>query len=186
MKNSINKVILGSSTLLAVGAVAHHAQAASTGVPINAEVAAPISITQTQALNFGVLTDTGAGGTVTVGTGGTITGSTGASSGAGGTVAAGGFEITATTGRVINVTTPASVTIADGGNTMTVNSFSLLAPAAAGGASNTGNATTGAAIAANLTAANVTGFRLGGTIVVGAGQAAGTYSGTVTVTALYN
>lgn len=191
MDKSLNKVLLGSTTLLAIGAVGHQAQAASTNVPINAEIVAAISITQTQGMNFGALTDTGAGGTATLGTGGTITGTTGGTSSAGGTIQAGLFTVKAATGRNIDITTPASVTLKGTGggatvaDTMPVNSFSLLAPAGGGGASNTGTAATGAAIVASLTAATVTGFAIGGTITVGAAETAGTYAGTVAVTAVY-
>lgn len=186
MDKSLNKVLLGSTTLLAIGAAGHQAQAATTSIAIDAEIVAAISITQTQGMNFGALTDTGAGGTAVLGTGGTITGTTGGTSSAGGTIQAGLFTIKGATARNIDVTTPASVNLTDGGGaTMAVNSFSLLAPAGGGGASNTGTAATGAAIVASLTAATVTGFAIGGTLVVGAAQAAGTYTGSVTVTALY-
>jgi len=150
-----------------------------------------ISITQTAGMNFGILTDTGAGGSATLDTAGTISATSGATSAAGGTVQSGAFTIKASTGRNIDVTTPAQVTLTGTGggatalDTMAVNSFSLLAPAGGGGASNTGTAATGAAIVANLTAATVTGFTIGGTITVGAAQTTGTYSGSVTVTALY-
>lgn len=193
MDKSLNKVLLGSTTLLAMGAAGYQAQAqaATTGVPINAEIVAAISITQTGAMNFGALTDTGAGGTATLGTGGSITGTTGGTSSAGGTIQAGNFTVKASTGRNIDITTPAQVTLVGTGggatvaDTMPVNSFSLLAPAGGGGASNTGTAATGAAIVASLTAATVTGFAIGGTITVGAGETGGTYSGSVVVTALY-
>lgn len=187
MDKSLNKVLLGSSTLLALGATGANAQAATTGVPINAEIVAAISITQTQAMNFGALTDTGAGGTATLGTGGTITGTTGATTSAGGTIQAGGFTVKGATGRNIDITTPASVTIDDAGAgaPMTVHSFAILAPAAGGGGNNTGTTAAGAALVASLTASPAAGFRLGGTLVVGATQLAGTYTGSVTVTALY-
>ena len=192
MDKSLNKVILGSATLLAVGAAGNgNAQAATTNVPINAEILGAVNITQNQGMNFGVLNDTGGGGTATLGTGSTITGVSGGTTSAGGTITSGLFTVKATTGRAIDITTPASVTLKGTGggatvaDTMPVNSFSLLAPAGGGGASNTGTAATGAAIVATLTAATVTGFAIGGTITVGAGETAGTYAGQVTVTALY-
>ncbi len=187
MDKSLHKVLLGSTTLLAIGASGSVAQAATTGVPINAEIVGAIDITQTAAMNFGALTDSGAGGTAVLGTGGTITGVTGGTTSAGGTIQAGGFTLKATTGRNIDITTPATVTIDDAGAgaPMTVHSFALLAPAGGGGGNNTGTAASGAALVASLSAATVTGFSVGGTLVVGAAQAAGTYTGTVTVTALY-
>ena len=186
MNKSVNKVILGSSTLLAMGATAVQAQAATTSVNINAEVLAAVEITAVNALNFGIVDDNGgAGGIAVVDTAGTFTGASTVAS-LGGTIQAGSFTVKGATGRNIDITTPASVVINDGGpNNMTVNSFSLLAPAGGGGASNTGTAAAGAAIVASLTAATVTGFTLGATLNVGAAQVAGTYTGSVTVTALY-
>ena len=58
MKNSIKKVVLGSTTVLAVGAAGHVANAATTGVPIQAIILDPVQITQTRSLNFGSLTFT--------------------------------------------------------------------------------------------------------------------------------
>lgn len=187
MTKSHNKVLLGSTTLLAMGVSGAAAQAASTNVGIDAVIVAPIQMSTQARLNFGSLTDSGVGGTATVDTAGVRTVG-GATSTAGGTVTAGSFTIKAQTGRNIDVTTPVSVNItetAGGVATMLVNQFSLKAPAAAGGATNTAATTAGAAIVANLTAATVAGFTLGGTLNVGAAQLAGTYQGQVQVTAVY-
>ncbi len=188
MKKSVNKVLLGSTTLLALGAVGHQAQAATTGVAIQAIILDPVQITAVLPMNFGELTDSGAGGTATLGTGGTITGVTGATTSIGGTIQAGTFNVKGSTGRQIDITTPASVTIDDvgAGAPMTVHSFAILAPAAGGGGNNTGTAALGANLASTLTASPANGYALGGTLVVGAAQVAGTYNGTVVVTAVYN
>lgn len=189
MKKSVNKILLGSTTLLAMGATAHQAQAATGAVGIDAIILAPITVTPVARLNFGVLTDTGPGGTATVDTADTLSGTTGATSAAGGTVTSGTFNITGSTGNQINITTPATVNITEtvgGIITMAVNSFSILAPAAGGGGNNTGTAGAGANLASTLTASPANGYALGGTLVVGAGQAGGTYAGSVTVTAVYN
>lgn len=189
MKTSINKVILGSTTLLAIGATAHQAQAATGAVGIDAIILSPITVTPQINLDFGILTDGGAGGTATVDTADTLTGTTGATSGAGGTIASGTFDIAGSIGNQINITTPATVNIADGGNTMAVHSFAILAPAAGGGGNDTGTAAAGANLASTLTAGSggtAAGYSLGATLVVGAAQAAGTYAGTVTITAVYN
>ena len=61
MKQSMKNVVLGSSTLLAIGA-AGHVKAATTSVPINAVILAPVQITNVgTGINFGSLTETGAG-----------------------------------------------------------------------------------------------------------------------------
>jgi hypothetical protein len=169
-------IMLGSATLLALGAVAHTAEAANTGVPIQAIILDPVQITQTRSLNFGSLTESGAGGTMSVDNL-DAPGVTGGVTSVAGTIQAGGFTLKGSTGVQINVTAPASVILTSGGDTMTVGSFTV------DGAAGTINAT---AFTRSLAAATETGFRLGGTLTVGAAQAAGTYAGTVTVTASYN
>lgn len=150
--------------------------AATTGVPIQAIVLDPVQITQTRVLNFGSLTEAGTGGTLNVDNADTPTPG-GSVSSIGGTIQAGGFTLKGSTGRAIDVTAPASVALSDGSaNTMAVASFTV------NGAGGTINST---AFTTSLGAATVTGFRLGGTLTVGAGQAAGTYTGSVTVTANY-
>lgn len=169
MKSSLKKVVLGSTTVLAAGIVGQ-AKAASDNVPINAEVRGAISLTQTQALNFGVLTDNGgAGGTATVDNADGITGT----AAAGGTVTSGGFEIKTTIAAVMDVTTPASVSIThatNGAVKMVVNAFTIDGAAAP--------------VVATQVAATDS-HALGATITVAAGQLAGTYSGSVAVTANY-
>lgn len=186
MKTSIKTVLLGSTTLLAMGVAGHQANAATTGVPIEAIILDPVAITQTRSLNFGSLTEAGVGTAVIDNADGITVG--GAVTSIGGTIQSGGFTVKGSTGRQIDITTPATVNITRtaGPETMSVDSFRLTAPAAGGAANNTGTAAAGASIAATLTAASVTGFRLGGTLNVGAGQVAGTYQGSVTVTAVYN
>ncbi|MCB1532179.1 MAG: DUF4402 domain-containing protein [Alphaproteobacteria bacterium] len=186
MNISMKTVLLGSTTLLAIGAVGHHANAATDGVPIQAIILDPVDITQTRSLNFGSLTESGAGGTATVDNADGISVGGGVTS-IGGTIQSGGFTVKGSTGRQIDITTPASVALTDGAaHTMAVNTFRLTAPAGGGGANDTGTAASGASIAASLTASTVAGFRLGGVLNVGAGQVAGTYTGSVTVTANYN
>ncbi len=73
MKDSIRKFVLGSTTLMAVGGLGSAANAATTSVSIQAIVLSPIQITANQSLNFGVLTDSGAGGTATIDNTGTRT-----------------------------------------------------------------------------------------------------------------
>lgn len=81
------------------------------------------------------------------------------------------------TGRNIQVDVANVATISSGVNTMTVNALVLYNPA---------GTITGDPITVTLGAATVAGFELGGTLNVGAGQAAGTYTGNVAVTAAYN
>lgn len=176
MSNVKQKVLLGAATVLAIGVSTQAVEAATTGVPIQAIVLDPVQITQTRTLNFGSLTESGAGGSVVVDNTDTITPG-GAVTSIGGTIQAGGFTLKGSTGRQIDITGPASVNITNGTTNMAVGSFTI------NGAAGTINAT---AFTHSLAAATETGFRLGGTLTVGAGQASGTYTGTVTITANYN
>ena len=172
MKDSIKKVVLGSTTVLAASAVANVAEAATTGVKIEAIIVAPVDITQTRTLNFGSLTEGGAGGTVVVDNTDAITPGAGINS-LGGTIQAGGYKLTGTIGKKVQITAPASTSITSGANKMTVNAFTF-------------DGAAGPTFSHTMVAATDTGFRLGGTLNIGAGQAAGTYTGTVTLTAIYN
>ena len=161
---------------MAMGGGAQAVNAATTGVPIQAIIHGVVAVTQTRTLNFGSLTESGAGGTLNVDNTDAITAG-GAVTSFGGAIAAGGFTLRGTTGRQIDVTGPLNVTISNGGATMTVGSFTI------NGAAGTIN---GTAFTHSLAMITETGFRLGGTLNVSAGQAAGTYTGTVTITAAYN
>ena len=176
MNFSLKKALFRAVAFLAMGASAKAVQAASDNVPMQVIIQGLVEVTQTRSLNFGFLIETGTGGTLNVDNTDTPT-ATGSVSSVGGTIAAGGFTLKGITGRQIDVTGPASVAISNGTTTMTVGSFTVNGVAA------TINAT---AFTTSLTMVTETGFRLGGTLTVGAGQATGTYTGTVSVTAAYN
>ncbi|HOO81110.1 MAG TPA: DUF4402 domain-containing protein [Alphaproteobacteria bacterium] len=170
------KILLRAITVLAVGS-AQAAYAATGSVPIQAAVHGALAITQTRTLNFGSITDSGAGGTINVDNSDTPTVGGGVTS-YGGTITSGGFTLRGTPGRQIDVTAPTSVVISNGAAaTMTVGLFTI------NGAAGTINAT---AFTHILTVLTQTGFRLGGTLNVNPGQAAGTYTGTVNLTGNYN
>lgn len=177
MQNSMKKIVLGSTTLLAIGAIGNAANAATANVAINAIVLDPVQITAVNALNFGELTEASAG-TIVVDNGG-LNGVTGGVTSIGGTIQPGTMTVKGSTGRniVLDVAAAATVTETVGGvATMAVNGFVLYNPA---------GTITGDPITVTLGAASVTGFELGGTLNVGAGQVAGTYTGSVAVTAAY-
>lgn len=171
MKNNKSKVLLGAATLAAAMASgAPKAQAATATIPMTAKVLAAIAVTQTASMLFGSVTENGAGGKVILSnvdtrsaTGGvTLIGGTGATSG--------GFTVKAATGVNYDITLPAAATVAAGPNTMAVTGFTL----------------DGGPVAATYTNAAATRtFKMGGSLNVGAGQAAGNYTGSVTVTANY-
>ena len=174
MKTIQKKVLLGATTILAMGVGAQTVEAATDSVSIQAIILDPVQITATEVLNFGSLTATTAG-TVALDNADTLTPSAGITS-VGGTITSGGFTLKGSTGRAIDVTAPASVNIACGADTMSVSAFTV-----DGGGVDI-NAT---AFTRSLAAATETGFKLGGTLNVGAAQAAGTYTGSVTLTANY-
>ncbi|MCB1721152.1 MAG: DUF4402 domain-containing protein [Alphaproteobacteria bacterium] len=176
MKNSIRKVALSSATVIAAGALGSAANAATASVAIQAIVLDPVQITANNSLNFGSVTESGAGGTIVVDNGG-FNSVTGAVTSIGGTIQPGTFTLKGSTGRNIQVDVANVATISSGANTMTVNALVLYNPA---------GTITGDPITVTLGAATVAGFELGGTLNVGAGQAAGTYTGNVAVTAAYN
>ncbi len=130
-------------------------------------IAAPISISNTANLDFGTMVTTGTAGTVTVTP-------AGARSSVdvdllGGVPAAAAFDVTGEGNANYSITVPSSTTLSSGGDTMTVDTFTDDAgasPRLPGGGSET--------------------FNVGATLNVGATQAAGTYSGTFSVTVNYN
>ena len=127
---------------------------------------APISISSGGDMAFGTMLTTGTAGTVTVTP-------AGARSSVnvdlfGGFPTAASFDVTGEGANTYSITLPSSATLTSGGNTMTVDTFNHDAgatPTLAGGSDT---------------------FNVGATLNVGATQAAGTYSGTFSVTANYN
>ena len=124
------------------------------------------SLSNTSSLAFGSIGSTAAAGTVTVTRAGVrssvnvdlIAGSTGAA----------GFTTTGKTGQTYAISLPSSATLTNGDNTMTLDTFTDdggATPTLAGGSDT---------------------FNVGGTLHVGASQAAGTYSGSISVTVNYN
>ncbi len=130
-------------------------------------IAAPISISAGASMDFGTMTPTGTAGTVTVTPAGVRT-SVNVDL-FGGTPAAASFSVTGEPGQAYFITLPSSATLSSGGDTMTIDTFTDDAgasPVLGIGGSDT--------------------FNVGATLNVGATQAAGTYSGTFSVTVNYN
>lgn len=181
MKQCMKNVVLGSSTLLAIGATGHVAEAATTAdITIEAVVLAPVSITaDATGLNFGSLTVGATSGVVTVDLNDTITAATGSVNTFGGAETSGGFTLKGTSGATVQVTASAtSVILTSGGDTMTVNGFQV-----GGGPGAVGSQAF--PLTRVLGAATETGYDVGGTLNVSAAQPAGTYSGSLTLTVAY-
>ncbi len=128
---------------------------------------APISISTGANMDFGTMLTTGTAGTVTVTP-------AGARSSVnvdlfGGVPSAASFDVTGEGGENYSITLPSSTTLSSGGNTMTVDTLNHDAGASP-----------------KLPVGGSETFNVGATLSVGAAQAAGTYSGTFSVTVNYN
>lgn len=172
--NTVNKALLMGTALISLSAVdLQKAQAATGTGAMSAVILAPITVSGTVALDFGAMTETGAGGTMTMDRANTRTPG-GAVVGVASNVGASGVvSLTAATGVPIDLSlAAASYTVSDGlANTMVVDNFDL-----GGGA--------GVAITVTAVAATTT-IPLGARLTVGAGQVAGTYTGAYTLNANY-
>ena len=162
MKSS-NRFALLATVVVALSSLSTGAMAASATGTANAQVLAPIAITAGTALNFGTIAGNTAG-SVTVTPGGARS-FTGGVVGTAAAFTAGTFNVTGTGAATFAMTYPASFNVVSGANTMAVT-------------------VTGAATG-TLSGGAVT-FPVGGTLTVGAAQAAGAYAGTYSMTVEYN
>jgi len=169
MKNLILVTVL----LLTVSALSFAQPNVSATATATGTIIAPIAIAKTVDMNFGNIVAGAAIGTVVLTPAGTRSAAGGAflPSTLPGTVTAASFTVTGATGYTYAITLPAAATtVTSGGNTMTVDTWT---------STPTGTGT----LAGGTQTLNV-----GGTLHVGASQAAGTYiSGTAfSVTVAYN
>lgn len=130
----------------------------------SAEIYTPIAITKTVDMNFGIIAGSSTAGTVVLGTDNNRTGAGGVTL-LGGTVTAAQFEVTGLD-RAFDFSTPGTITLSDGTNTMDVTAITNDAPAA---------------ISGGLVTVSV-----GGTLNVNANQVAGTYQNTTDLEATVN
>lgn len=165
-------------TLAFFGLTTVSANAADATATASATIITPISIVKATNLSFGNIAAGTAAGTVVMAPAGTrtVTGTNGPTLPAStGTVSAATFNITGLVGMTFSITLPASaITLSNGtpANDMTLNTFTSTPTVAAGGTLTGGTAL----------------LSVGGTLSVGANQAAGTYNSTsdLTVTVNYN
>lgn len=144
------------------------AQSTSASASATAEIVSALAISKTADMNFGKVVTGATLGTVVLSTAGTRTVTGGTNLGNVGSTAAAAFDVTGESGATYSITLPASATISDGTNDMTVNTFTS-------NPSSTGTLTGGAQALA-----------VGGTLNVGASQVSGVYTGTFDVTVAYN
>lgn len=169
----VKTALTGAAIMVALSAHPHNdAHAVTDALDVEA-VIIPTgqAILATQNLNFGDISESG-GGTVTVNTAGAITDSPGAVS-VGGTIEQGVIQTYGNPGDQVDFTIPATAVLNNGGNTMVVDQFNLR--------------TLGGGLTENITMTGTnTAIPVGGRLNVGAGQATGTYTGAVTVTATFH
>jgi uncharacterized protein DUF4402 len=165
MKKLLGSVLgIGFVCLFAVDA---HAQA-TTAANASATIILPITLTKNADLNFGELSASATAGTATVSPAGVRTVGGGVTGGSTASVSAAGFTVSGDALRPYTITLPASATVVNGANNMTVNSFTSV-PSGSGTIGLLGSQT----------------LNIGATLQVNANQAAGLYSGSFNVTVAY-
>lgn len=129
MENKImircNKLLLAAGAVaLSAGVYSASLSAATASSNARATVIVPMTLTNTAELNFGDVTYSAGGGagTVTIAPGGGVTTALNAQS-LGGATSASTFTITGDNLRIYDVTLPASTTIGNGTDTITVDGF---------------------------------------------------------------
>jgi Mat/Ecp fimbriae major subunit len=163
MNKNVLKAVIAGSLVASLGMGATAAHAATASATAKAKILRQVTVTNTTDLQFGTIVSSPAASTVVVSTAGARTCGTGLL--CSGTATAAGFNVTGTSGQVVTVSVPASVTL-------TFGTFSMVADLATS--------------ATSLTLANSAGsFSVGGTLNVGADQDDGDYEGTFNVTADY-
>lgn len=170
------KLALVSAFLLGGATVSGQSFAATDSATATGTVIIPIAIAKITDLEFGSFAP-GAGGSVTLSPNGTRTATGAILSTVGATLAAAKFDVTGEGSSTYSIAyTGTSAELTSGANNMTLALVSDLTASAI----TTGTVTTG-----TLTA-GAQSIYVGGTLTVGAAQAAGTYTGTVAVVVEYN
>jgi hypothetical protein len=174
MNQLTRSTIRALSLAILAACCAGNALAATATAPSTSTVIVPIAIAKTADLTFGKLAAGGTAGSVTVSPNGARSFSGGTTTG-GGTSSAAQFNVTGEPGLTYSITL--------GGTQLT------------SGANNLAFTTVSDTTASSITTGNVTSGTLtggaqsifvGGTLTVGANQAPGAYSGSVTATVDYN
>ncbi len=122
MKRAILSMTLVASALFSMKASAQVAATATANA--TAYVVTPLTISTVTHMNFGLVAPSGAVGTVVLGTDGSRIFGGGASQLPGtGTVSAASFAVAGEPGYTYAISLPTSVTLTNGGNTVTVDNF---------------------------------------------------------------
>lgn len=158
---------------LAITAAAGSAVAASVNASSTSVVVTPIAIAKSADLSFGAFAASGSSGTVTVLPDGSRSVSGGVTA-AGGTPTAARFDVTGSGGLNYSISLT-NTTLTSGGDSMsfTVNSDT------------TASTSTSSVTSGTLSGGGTQSIFVGGVLSVGASQAAGTYTGSITATVEY-
>lgn len=164
-------IILTGVILMAITSVNVFGQASSAtdDASATARIITPIQLTNTQGLAFGNIAASANPGTVTISPTGIRTSSGGVTPSAIGTFNNAIYTATGEPNATYTITLPGFITIISGANSMTVNGF-----------------TSDPTPTGNLGAVGTQTINVGATVIVGANQATGDYSGTYDVTIAYN
>ena len=163
MKIQKLKAVAAFASLAALGLGATAANAATATATARAKILRQVTLTNTSDLQFGTIVTGAAASTVAISSSGARTCGSGLV--CSGATTAAGFTIGGTTGAVVTISVPASVSLTSGANTMT--------------ASLSASATTAPLVA------NAGSFSVGVTLSVGANLVDGDYVGTFTATVNY-
>jgi Mat/Ecp fimbriae major subunit len=162
MKIQMLKAALVSTAIAALGFTATTAEAATATATAKAKILRQVTVTKTADLDYGIIVS-GPASTVAVSTAGARTCGVGLV--CSGTTTAAAFTIGGTTGSVVTISVPATVTLTAGANTMTSTLVSSAATA--------------------TMVANAGAFTVGGILTVGLNQADGDYTGSFNATVDY-
>jgi hypothetical protein len=154
-----------------------HARAAVGTATASATVLEPVAVSKTADLSFGKF-GIGAGGTITISTSGVRTASGVVPSADGSTITAATFVVTGSKDATFSITHGGTTSLSrtSGSETMALTKFSDLTAA---------NAISGNATSGTLTSGTQP-IYVGGTLTVAANQAAGDYTGLVSIAVEYN
>ncbi len=163
MKTIFAKAALVGTAIATLGMGATEANAASATATARAKILRQVTVTNSTDLQFGTIVTGATASTVVVSTAGVRT--CGAGLVCSGATTAAAFAVGGTTGSVVTISVPATVTLNSGANSMT--------------------ATLNSSAATATLVANAAAFTVGGVLAVGASQADGDYAGTFSATVDY-
>lgn len=162
MKTVFIKAALAATAMASLGLGATAANAATANAEARATILSPVVVTNTSPLDYGLIAAGAGASTVAVSTAGART--CGAGLVCTGATTAANFTVVGVVGQTVSVSVPANVTLSAGANNMTSTLVSS---------------------APTIILDGTDGFSVGGTLSVGANQAAGAYTGNFTVTVNY-